>query len=936
MQNLRSIRLLVASLSSLVPGMVTPHARAFPATWIANMAAGAGESHPSITERAVTRVLREDLRIPELSDSMELAMEQLEEANGNVDSIYKQYTRWHFDAENFVASHENLFGGRLLTARLLRDGNPAVARVTFGEILHPLQDFYAHSNWVELGNRAPLLLLNAPVPQPGPSGSDPASSQSPVQLVSAWQAMAAPPNEPTCVPCESGCRNNLITPRLTSGYCGGEDIDATESSGKCRHGGVAELAYLDEGISKDSPAVYVAPHYWAHRDAAQLAEAATVEFLRSMRAELTLPEYLTLLGFGGPSFGVVMDTTESMQPVIDAVKEQVRSQGESLSESAGAPSMYVLVPFNDPVVGPHLVTPDYSDFEDELDELRATGGGDCPEPSMTGLMLAVNMSPPGTSLFLFTNSAAKDPWLADAVGAAAASKSITIFAGLLGSCSPYSEAFFDVAERTGGQAFVLDESEVSLVQSISDTTARAGATRLAQRSFELTGEEQSFEFEVESSLEEILVTTSGITPDGMPPDATAGNDTPTYAAVLESPSGETIVSGDGVDIVDMTFGSLTRIASPEPGLWRLRLGGTGHARVVVEAVGGTSLVSFRFLEPSGPAGLDEYLPIRGAPLAGETYLAQARFRGEVDELEIQLVSANGDVIGRSTFEKQGSEAGRSRFAGEVAVPEGLFTVRAIGVDKSGDAFERSLRAVGSGQHVTAVVEARHEATPGSTVSFDVDLRNAGPDDEFRVSVADDRGYLVSSPEATLALEEGEEGKIPLEFWVPVDAATPSTSSIEVSVASVTDPTKRTFAAARLVVSKSLASDEDLVPAELDNCPGTSNPEQTDLDGDTVGDACDDDRDGDGVANGRDNCSSDSNPGQSDSDGDGRGDECDSHPNCACSVPGVNPRLHIGWWLLVGLVPFGMRRASRFRRGARRRFWRESGVRDSTSISHGGG
>ena len=39
----------------------------------------------------------------------------------------------------------------------------------------------------------------------------------------------------------------------------------------------------------------------------------------------------------------------------------------------------------------------------------------------------------------------------------------------------------------------------------------------------------------------------------------------------------------------------------------------------------------------------------------------------------------------------------------------------------------------------------------------------------------------------------------------------------------------------------------------DNCPLVSNPNQFDMDGDDIGDACDDDRDGDGVLDVNDNC-----------------------------------------------------------------------------------
>ncbi|MCA9524891.1 MAG: thrombospondin type 3 repeat-containing protein, partial [Myxococcales bacterium] len=69
------------------------------------------------------------------------------------------------------------------------------------------------------------------------------------------------------------------------------------------------------------------------------------------------------------------------------------------------------------------------------------------------------------------------------------------------------------------------------------------------------------------------------------------------------------------------------------------------------------------------------------------------------------------------------------------------------------------------------------------------------------------------------------------------------------------------------------TDGDGIDDGDDNCPEAANPDQADLDGDGIGDACDD-GDGDGVVDGDDNCADIANPDQSDVDGDGQGDACD--------------------------------------------------------------
>ncbi|NRB64193.1 MAG: thrombospondin type 3 repeat-containing protein, partial [Saprospiraceae bacterium] len=79
------------------------------------------------------------------------------------------------------------------------------------------------------------------------------------------------------------------------------------------------------------------------------------------------------------------------------------------------------------------------------------------------------------------------------------------------------------------------------------------------------------------------------------------------------------------------------------------------------------------------------------------------------------------------------------------------------------------------------------------------------------------------------------------------------------------------------------TDSDGYPDCIDNCPGISNPDQSDSDNDGIGDTCDtcddeQDADQDGVPDCRDNCIDTPNIDQQDMDDDGIGDACDNCPS----------------------------------------------------------
>jgi hypothetical protein len=90
------------------------------------------------------------------------------------------------------------------------------------------------------------------------------------------------------------------------------------------------------------------------------------------------------------------------------------------------------------------------------------------------------------------------------------------------------------------------------------------------------------------------------------------------------------------------------------------------------------------------------------------------------------------------------------------------------------------------------------------------------------------------------------------------------------------------------------SDDDGISNEEDNCPEAYNPDQADIDGDCIGDACDPapndpdnpviavDADSDEISDACDNCPNIPNSSQEDTDRDGIGEACDNCPNTSNS------------------------------------------------------
>ena len=239
------------------------------------------------------------------------AIETVATANADVDGDESANTAAHFDAENILAGNRRLLALFSAAVRHAVAEQYDDARTSIGQLLHGLQDFYSHSNWIEMGHRSP----NADLVKPNRQPTNIASSTT-----------------PTCTNCYSflprlECRDNLVTDTLlTTGYYSNQDKEkpsaetlrggGSSGRGKCSHGGVLDFSALRQangGINKDSTSAVFSPHHYLHEVAIAVATEATVDLLEDFWRRIGDQRFQRFIGLdNGASVSFVFDSRSKM------------------------------------------------------------------------------------------------------------------------------------------------------------------------------------------------------------------------------------------------------------------------------------------------------------------------------------------------------------------------------------------------------------------------------------------------------------------------------------------------------------------------------------------------------------------------------------------------------------------------------------------------
>ncbi|XP_022595629.1 von Willebrand factor A domain-containing protein 7-like [Seriola dumerili] len=316
------------------------------------------------------------------------ALQEIYNQNGLVDRDFVNSAPHHFNSEAFLQGRGLITEGMVAIKANIRKENFQAARETLGRVLHTLQDFYSHSNWVELGYTEPYINLIRP--------------DQPLENL-------ADVNTATCRDCASGTCPNSILPnilnekKLTSGYMG--IYSSAKPKGKCSHGGAADLTSTTVprgGINKDE---HRSDNVAFHNAAVNAATTASLQLLEDIRLAAGDNDFLRMMGIARSSVVCfVIDTTGSMSDDIDEARDVVYEIIDSKKGTQDEPSEYILVPFNDPSFGPPIRTTDPNKMKKEISELTAQGGGDTPEMCLSGLQLALTGAPASSHIYVFTDS----------------------------------------------------------------------------------------------------------------------------------------------------------------------------------------------------------------------------------------------------------------------------------------------------------------------------------------------------------------------------------------------------------------------------------------------------------------------------------------------------------------------------------------------------
>ncbi|XP_071373120.1 hemicentin-1, partial [Centroberyx affinis] len=327
-------------------------------------------------------------------------------------------------------------------------------------------------------------------------------------------------------------------------------------------------------------------------------------------------------------------------------------------------------------IGPVTITTDPKKFQYELRELYVQGGGDCPEMSIGAIKIALEISLPGSFIYVFTDARSKDYKLTHDVLQLIQQKQSQVVFVLTGDCDDRThigyKVYEEIASTSSGQVFHLDKKQVNEVLKWVEEAVQSSKVHLLSTDH-YSGVSNTWQMPFDPSLKEVTVALSGPAPD----------------IEIRNPQGKLIGKSDGLtELLHIpNSAKVVNIKDPQPGMWAIKTSSQGRHSV---RISGLSTIDFRAgfsRKPTFDFKKTISRPVQGIPthiLLNTTGLSPP---ARADRLE--LLSITGEVIKTLPIRYYPERKPYSLWnITEFIPPNEAFFLRVTGYDRDGFLFQR--------------------------------------------------------------------------------------------------------------------------------------------------------------------------------------------------------------------------------------------------------
>jgi hypothetical protein len=540
----------------------------------------------------------------------------------------------------------------------------------------------------------------------------------------------------------------------------------------------------------------------------------------------------------------VIDTTGSMEQDLISIKSELTSYLDTILQGQGtqAPTLGMIT-FKDNEEdqiesGLVCTTSEIQSLRDEINNLYAYGGDDCPESSAKALGAALDhfssfpvniVVPTSASIFIYTDAPSSNPGLFSYYVNKALNKSISVNPILTEGCEVSTkknkigftqaynqtstktytkkemlnfskssqEVYQDVAESTGGISINVNKIEVDKVIPITLFISDTGTELFYSQKLSVDSiapSEPIIKIDSSMATGKTMIMIKTIDTAALP------------TISLSRPNGNVVLETDA----DVTVNNLSTIVtytidSPIQGDWKVSLS-NGTSSYLVRAYAQTDFgIAGLSLLKQAPLNIRQvlFMPIEGNPIAGEELLLRVSLTQAPDTLTLKLLSENQTIISEPVLTLV--ENSTKSYEATIVVPNENFKIKLEGILNSSQ-FQREIALSLKPTKVKLAFDERlgfltYELYGAQTLTstFNVQITNKSTTAAtYAISTNSQQKFVLNVPNQ-ITVPAGQTLSIPVSVIVPADAIVGSIDEIMIIAEDINDDQNSNYKVANLVI-----------------------------------------------------------------------------------------------------------------------------------------